>query len=132
MFAPVHGFSGFSVNTIDEARQFYGEILGLEVSEEGMGILTIVLPGGASVIAYPKGAAHEPATFTILNFVVDDIDSAVAALNASGVETKIYDDEPGMPPTDSLGVMRGKATGAGPDIAWFRDPAGNVLSVLCD
>lgn len=132
MFSPLHGFSGFSVRDVDEARVFYGETLGLGVSLESMGILEITLPGGARVIAYPKGDAHEPATFTILNLVVSDIDEAVRALNERGVRTKIYDDEPGMPHTDALGILRGKAAGEGPDIAWFLDPSGNVLSVLSD
>lgn len=132
MFSPVHGFSGFSVRDVEGAKAFYGEKLGLEVSLNAMGILDISLPGGAHAIAYPKGDAHEPASFTILNFVVSDIDEAVRALNDSGITTKIYGDEPGMPPTDDLGIARGKAAGQGPDIAWFRDPSGNILSVLSD
>ena len=130
MFTPVYGFSGFSVHDVHAAQSFYGETLGLDVSLGGMGILEIALPGGARAIAYPKGDAHEPATFTILNFEVDDIDEAVRSLNERGVSTKIYGDEPGMPPTDERGISRGKAAGQGPDIAWFRDPSGNVLSVL--
>jgi len=89
-----------------------------------MGILDIALGSGAHVIAYPK-PDHEPAGFTILNFPVDDVDAAVDALNAKGVVTKIYDGEYGG---DEKGISRGY----GPDIAWFRDPAGNVLSVLKD
>jgi len=121
-----HAFSGFSVTDVDEAKKFYGDVLGLTAEVESMGILTITLPGGARVIAYPKGGDHVPATFTILNFEVDDIDSAVDELNSKGVVTKIYD---GLF-TDDKGVQRGKASGEGPDIAWFRDPSGNVLSVL--
>jgi len=121
-----HAFSGFSVSDVDEAKSFYGDVLGLTAEVESMGILTITLPGGASVIAYPKGGDHVPATFTILNFEVDDIDAAVDELNAKGVVTKIYD---GFY-TDDKGIQRGKASGEGPDIAWFRDPSGNVLSVL--
>jgi predicted enzyme related to lactoylglutathione lyase len=122
-FAPTHAFSGFSVNDTEAARQFYGGTLGLEVSDGPMGILQLSLPGGARVIMYPK-PDHEPASFTILNFAVDDVEAAVDELNGRGVQTKIYDD-PGLP-TDAKGIMRGN----GPDIAWFKDPAGNVLAVL--
>ena len=118
-----HAFSGFSVTDVDEAKQFYGDALGLVVTVNEMGILDIELPGGAHVIAYPK-PNHEPATFTILNFEVDDVEAAVDELNARGVVTKIYTD-PDFG-TDAKGVSRGQ----GPDIAWFKDPAGNVLSVL--
>ncbi|MET0714136.1 MAG: VOC family protein [Mycetocola sp.] len=123
MFTPVHAFSGFSVDDIDAARSFYSEKLGLTVADDDMGILRITLPGGAEVIAYPK-PDHTPATFTILNFVVSDVDTAVDELNGRGVTTKIYDDE--NLPTDGKGIMRDN----GPTIAWFRDPAGNVLSVI--
>ncbi|NQX12841.1 VOC family protein [Microbacteriaceae bacterium VKM Ac-2855] len=125
MFTPTSAFSGFSVDDTEAARAFYAGSLGLEVTDSGSGILAIQLPGGGYVIAYPK-QNHEPATFTILNFEVDDIDAAVTELNAAGVVTTIYDDMP----TDGRGIMRGKAHDRGPDIAWFRDPAGNVLSVL--
>ena len=122
-----HAFSGFSVDDIEAARAFYGGVLGLAATDGEMGNLQLTLPGGHEVFIYPK-EDHVPATFTILNFVVDDIDAAVKELNDSGIETKIYDD-PNLP-TDDLGIARGKAAGFGPDIAWFRDPAGNVLSVL--
>jgi predicted enzyme related to lactoylglutathione lyase len=118
-----YAFSGFSVTDVDAAKQFYGDALGLVVSINEMGILDIELPGGAHAIAYPK-PNHEPATFTILNFEVDDVEAAVDELNARGVVTKIYSDPDYG--TDAKGVSRGQ----GPDIAWFRDPAGNVLSVL--
>jgi catechol 2,3-dioxygenase-like lactoylglutathione lyase family enzyme len=127
MLTTKHAFSGFSVSDIGAAKRFYGETLGLKVSEEAMDILDITLPGGGSVIAYPKDD-HVPATFTILNFVVDDIDKAVDELAASGVSFERYE---GMP-HDEKGVLRGKAANMGPDIAWFLDPAGNVLSVLTD
>lgn len=123
MLTTTTAFSGFSVDDIDAARTFYGETLGLNVEHGDMGILSLTLPGGAHAIIYPK-PDHTPATFTILNFVVADVDSAVAELNAAGVTTKIYDDA--QLPTDQNGVMRGN----GPTIAWFRDPAGNVLSVI--
>jgi predicted enzyme related to lactoylglutathione lyase len=122
-FAPQRAFSGFSVNDTAAARQFYAGTLGLEVSEGPMGLLELSLPGGARVIMYPK-PDHEPASFTILNFAVDDVEAAVDELNGRGVQTKIYDN-PDLP-TDGKGIMRGN----GPDIAWFKDPAGNVLAVL--
>lgn len=115
-------FSGFAVDDIDSARAFYADTLGLPVERNEMGILEITLGSGAQVIAYPK-PDHEPAGFTILNFPVEDVEMAVDELNARGVVTKIYDGEFGG---DAKGISRGY----GPDIAWFRDPAGNVLSVL--
>ncbi|MGZ8805003.1 MAG: VOC family protein [Microbacterium sp.] len=115
-------FGGFAVDDIDAARAFYADTLGLEVELNDMGILEITLGSGAHVIAYPK-PDHEPAGFTILNFPVDDVEAAVDELNARGVVTKIYDGPYG-------GDAKGIARGNGPEIAWFRDPAGNVLSVL--
>ena len=120
---PTQVFSGFSVNDTAAAKQFYGGTLGLEVTEGPMGTLELSLPGGAKVMMYPK-PDHEPATFTILNFAVEDVEAAVDQLNGRGVQTKIYND-PDLP-TDDKGIMRGN----GPDIAWFKDPAGNVLAVL--
>jgi predicted enzyme related to lactoylglutathione lyase len=122
-FTPAHAFSGFSVNDTAAAKQFYGGTLGLEVAEGPMGTLELSLPGGAKVMMYPK-PDHEPATFTVLNFAVEDVEAAVDQLNGRGVQTKIYND-PDLP-TDDKGIMRGN----GPDIAWFKDPAGNVLAVL--
>ncbi|MGD8195937.1 VOC family protein [Herbiconiux sp. P18] len=119
------GYSGFSVRDVEEARAFYGTALGLVATINAMGILDLELPGGAHVIAYPK-PDHEPAAFTVLNLEVADIDAAVDELEAAGVAIERYD---GMP-QDDRGVMRGKAAGRGPDIAWFRDPSGNILSVL--
>ncbi|MCU1557219.1 MAG: glyoxalase [Microbacteriaceae bacterium] len=123
MFTTDRAFSGFSIDDFEAARKFYGETLGLRVSKDGMGFLNIHLDSGATVLAYVKGN-HEPASYTIMNFPVDDVDAAVDDLNSRGVTTKIYDD--GQMPADHKGIMRGN----GPDIAWFRDPAGNVLSVL--
>jgi len=123
MFTPSGAFSGFSVDDIPEAKRFYGETLGLNVTENEMGILELHLDSGARVIVYGK-PNHEPASFTILNFDVDDLESAVDDLNSRGVKTKIYDDT--QFPSDEKGIVRGE----GPAIAWFRDPAGNVLSVL--
>jgi catechol 2,3-dioxygenase-like lactoylglutathione lyase family enzyme len=127
MFRTRHAFSGFSVDDLDAARTFYGGALGLRVVDGEMGNLQLTLPGGHEVFIYPK-EDHLPATFTILNFVVDDVDAAVDELNAAGVVTKIYRDPDYN--TDEKGIARGRAAGYGPDIAWFRDPAGNVLSVL--
>ena len=123
MFTNGRAYSGFSVDDIDAAREFYGEVLGLQVGDAPMGFLTLHLAGGADVLVYSKDG-HEPASFTILNFPVSDIEAAVDDLNARGVATKIYSDD--VLPTDAKGIARG----SGPDIAWFRDPAGNVLSVL--
>jgi len=115
-------FSGFSVNDIPKARKFYGETLGLEVSESN-GLLTLRLAGGASVLIYPK-PNHIPATFTILNFPVDSVDEAVDRLTKRGVHLEIYN-QPELK-TDERGIFRN----GGPTIAWFKDPAGNILSVL--
>lgn len=120
MLSGSHAFSGFSSNDIAAARAFYGGTLGLEVTEEH-GMLTLHLAGGGTVLIYPK-QNHEPASFTVLNFPVDDIDRAVDDLVAAGVRFERYD---GMTQDD-----RGIARGNGPDIAWFKDPAGNILSVL--
>ncbi len=116
-------FSGFSANDIAKAREFYGRTLGLEVSEEH-GILNLHLGGGANVLVYPK-ANHTPASFTVLNFPVDDVDKAVDELTRRGVRFEIYN-EPEFK-TDAKGISRGNG---GPTIAWFKDPAGNILSVL--
>ena len=123
MFTAEHAFSGFSIDDKEAALHFYADVLGLEVIENDMGFLEIVLGSGAHVLAYVK-PDHTPASFTILNFPVADVDAAVDELNAKGVTTKIYSDD--ELPTDAKGIARG----FGPDIAWFRDPAGNVLSVL--
>ena len=124
-FFPDRAFSGFSVDDAPAAKTFYGETLGLEVVDNAMGFVEIVLASGAHILVYTK-PNHEPASFTILNFPVDDVDAAVDELNARGVVTKIYSD-PDFG-TDEKGIARGN--GRGPDIAWFRDPAGNVLAVL--
>ncbi|WP_438855080.1 VOC family protein [Agromyces sp. M3QZ16-3] len=124
-------FSGFSVDDVEAAREFYGTTLGLTVEDApGAGGLTVRLPSGQGVLLYPT-EAHQPARYTMLNLVVDDIDRAVDELNAAGVVTKIYSGDESYG-TDERGINRGSATGMGPDIAWFRDPAGNVLSVLAE
>jgi predicted enzyme related to lactoylglutathione lyase len=119
-------FSGFSVNDIERAKEFDGGTLGLEVSEAN-GMLSLKLGSGATVLIYPK-ANHEPATFTILNFPVADVDQCVDVRSSRGVSFEQYD-FPEMK-TDEKGIMRGQ--GRGPDIAWFQDPAGNIISVLKD
>jgi predicted enzyme related to lactoylglutathione lyase len=121
MLEDAHAFSGFSVDDLERAKQFYGETLGLQVSESPAG-LELELGGGTTVFIYPK-PNHEPATFTVLNFAVTSIDEAVDDLSAAGVRFERYD---GIE-SDERGVARG---GDGPTIAWFKDPAGNILSVL--
>lgn len=127
-FSAANAFSGFSVDSIDEAFAFYSEKLGMTVARNTMGFLDIHLAGGGSVLVYSK-PNHEPASFTILNFPVADVDAAVAELNERGVVTKIYTD-PHFG-TDERGIAHG-GPGRGPTIAWFRDPAGNVLSVMSE
>ncbi len=123
MFKDSAAFSGFSADDIAAAKTFYGETLGLEV-EELDGMLELRLATGGRVLIYPK-PNHVPATFTVLNFPVPDIDKAVGDLRARGVSFESYD-LPGLK-TDESGVARG---GSGPAIAWFTDPAGNILAVL--
>ena len=124
MFQPKTAFSGFSVNDLAKAKEFYAQTLGLKVVEEGVG-LRLHLPGGGTAFAYPKDD-HQPATFTLLDFVVDDIDEAVDELKSRGVSFDCYE---GMS-QDEKGIMRGISQNMGPDIAWFKDPAGNILAVL--
>lgn len=122
MFETTRVFSGFSVNNVPAARRFYSETLGLKVSEDH-GMLRLHIRGGYEVVVYPK-PNHTPATFTILNFPVADVEQAVDALVKRGVRFEHYE---GMN-LDEKGVMRGQ----GPEIAWFTDPAGNILSVIQD
>lgn len=117
-------FSGFSVDDVEAARHFYADRLGLTV--EGDDLLWIRVPGDSGVLVYPKGDAHEPASFTVLNFPVDDVPGTVAALRERGVVFERYAGTPVE--TDDDFVFRG----GGPLIAWFTDPAGNVLSVIQD
>jgi len=114
-------FSGFSTNDIEAAKDFYGETLGVEITEDPAG-LGLNLAGGGSVFVYPK-ESHEPADFTVLNFPVDDIDAAVDSLTERGVSFERYEgfDQ------DDRGIA---APSPGPRIAWFKDPAGNILSVM--
>jgi catechol 2,3-dioxygenase-like lactoylglutathione lyase family enzyme len=115
-------FSGFSVDDVEKAKAFYREVLGVEVGDQ-MGGLSLSIGGGKYVFVYPKDD-HVPATYTCLNFPVDDIDPAVDELAGKGVVFERYD------MTDDKGIARGKESGMGPDIAWFKDPAGNILSVV--
>ena len=123
MLKDTKAFSGFSANDIPKAKQFYQDTLGLDVTENN-GMLTLKFTNGAQVIIYPK-PNHTPATFTVLNFPVDNVEKAVDDLTAKGVKFEHYD----MPQlkTDEKGIVRGNG---GPTIAWFTDPAGNILSVL--
>jgi predicted enzyme related to lactoylglutathione lyase len=116
-------FSGFAVNDLDAARRFYADTLGVRVTDvpEMGGLMRLNLGSGADVLVYAK-PDHEPATFTILNFPVADVEAAVDELTGRGVTFLQYDN----PPTDEKGIMRA----GGPLIAWFTDPAGNVLSVI--
>ena len=120
-FKNTKAFSSFSVKDLDEAKRFYGQTLGLEVSESDEGLI-LQTKGGIDVFIYPK-PDHTPATFTVLNFVVDNVDRAVDELTKMGVRFQIYDK--GELKTDDRGVFQGK-----PKIAWFNDPAGNFLSIL--
>ena len=123
MFRGTKAFSGFSVDDLAAAKVFYGQTLGLEV-EEASGALQLKIAGGNSIYVYPK-PNHAPATYTILNFPVEDIDKAVDDLTAKGIKFEQYDNM-----TDEKGIARGRSQNMGPDIAWFTDPAGNILSVL--
>ena len=120
MLADSKAFSGFAVPDIEAAREFYADRLGLEVSDEN-GLLTLHLAGDRPTLIYPK-PDFQPATYTVLNFPVDDVEAAVDELSARGVQFEKYDgfDQ------DEKGIARGN----GPDIAWFKDPAGNILAVL--
>jgi catechol 2,3-dioxygenase-like lactoylglutathione lyase family enzyme len=120
MFANTKAFSGFAVDDIPRAQQFYGETLGLRVTEQ-YGLLTLHIAGDRDTLIYPK-PDHTPATYTILNFPVDDIEATVDELTARGVALEHYDGAS----QDERGIARGE----GPYIAWFKDPAGNILSVL--
>ncbi len=121
MFKDTKGFTSFSTNNIESAKLFYPGILGLKVTEGDMGILTLHLAGGGTVIIYPK-PNHVPATFTVLNFAVKSVEKTVDELNALGIFFEKYE---GIE-ADEKGIVRGN----GPVIAWFKDPAGNILSVL--
>src|SRR5476651_1519604 len=116
-------FGGYSVDDVQKAKAFYEGVLGLDVSER-MGMLVLNIHGSNPVIVYPKGPGHSPATFTVLNFPVDDIDKAVDELTQRGVKFEHYGEHFKQ---DAKGIARDPR---GPFIAWFKDPAGNILSVL--
>ncbi len=122
MFSDTKAFSSFSVNDLQKAKEFYGQTLGLSVEEGDMDTLSLKIKGGANILIYPK-PDHTPASFTILNFPVKDIEQAVDKLAQKGVRFQQYE---GELKTDEKGIFRG----GGPLIAWFTDPAGNILSVL--
>ena len=121
MFSNTPTFSSFAVDDLDAARSFYRDTLGVTVSDGPMGVLSLDLADGRTTMIYPK-PDFAPATYTILNFAVDDVDAAVDELGSRGVEFERYD---GLE-QDEKGIARGQ----GPDIAWFKDPAGNILAVL--
>jgi predicted enzyme related to lactoylglutathione lyase len=123
MFKDSKAFSGFAVKDIDAAKSFYGDTLGLDARDGPMGMLELHLGSGAVVLVYPKDD-HEPATFTILNLPVNDVDAAVDQLTRAGVKMEHYGPDFGQ---DDKGIARGNE---GPTIAWFRDPSGNVIAVL--
>lgn len=118
------GFSSFAANDIPKAKDFYENTLGLTVRDNPMGVIEIEISGSSNILVYPK-QNHLPATFTVLNFPVDNIDKAVDELSKKGVSFEQYDDE--YLKTDEKGISRGNG---GPSIAWFKDPSGNILSVL--
>lgn len=124
MFADTPAFSGFSVDDQEAAKKFYGETLGLSVVDNGMGLMLHLK--GCDVFVYAK-PNHQPATYTVLNFAVEDIDKAVDELAAKGIEFERY---PDMGHQDDKGIARGREANMGPDIAWFKDPAGNILAIL--
>ena len=131
MLQLLSGFSGFSVDTLETVKPFYTDVLGLKIEEQpGMGI-KLHLPGGdTSVFVYEKGEDHTPAAFTVLNLAVANIDDAVDELTKAGVQFEMYGDMGNGATQDEKGILRGLAANQGPDIAWFRDPAGNIFSVL--
>jgi catechol 2,3-dioxygenase-like lactoylglutathione lyase family enzyme len=124
MFRDSHAFSGFSTNDIPMTKDFYARTLGLEVTEEN-GMLTLHLGGGGTVLIYPKDD-HQPASFTVLNFPVPDIDRAADELTKAGVEFERYEGSN----QDERGIARPPKPEYGPPIAWFKDPAGNIVSVI--
>jgi catechol 2,3-dioxygenase-like lactoylglutathione lyase family enzyme len=125
MFKNSKAFSSFSVDDLQKAKEFYGQTLGLDISESKEGLM-LKIAGGGTVFLYPK-PNHSPASFTVLNFPVDDIDRAVDQLTGIGLRFESYG---GDIKTDDKGIFRGASRGEGPNIAWFKDPAGNILSVF--
>lgn len=128
MLKDAKAFSGFSVKDAQETVDFYGKTLGLRIEQGSMG-MQLHLSDGLHVFVYEK-QDHVPAAYTILNFEETDVDAAVDELVASGVVFEHYD--MGTAKTDEKGILRGKSVNMGPDIAWFKDPSGNILSILCN
>lgn len=126
MLQALKAFSGISVNNLQEAREFYVDTLALKLVDDRMG-LQLELPGGGQLFIYEK-QDHQPATYTALNFIVANIDDTVDHLMSHGIMFEHYDTMP--VPQDDKEILRGKAAHEGPDIAWFKDPAGNILAVL--
>lgn len=128
MFGDSNAFSSFSVNDLQAAKEFYSEILGLKVSDNPMGVLELHLKGNSNnVMVYPK-PDHQPASYTVLNFLMPDLERAVDALIVKGVTFEQYHTE--YLNTNEKGIMYGN--GRGPDIAWFKDPAGNILALIAE
>jgi predicted enzyme related to lactoylglutathione lyase len=128
MFQDSKAFSSFSVNNLADAKTFYSDTLGLQVTNNPMGVIELHIAGSSNIMLYPKDD-HQPATFTVLNFTVPNIDEAVDTLIGKGIVFEQYKAGEGMN-TDEKGIVRGN--GHGPNIAWFKDPAGNILSVIED
>lgn len=128
MFEVKSGYAGFSVKDLDQAKAFYVDVLGLSVSDDEMGIM-VNLPGDGKVFIYSK-ENHEPSTYTVLNLLVSDISESVDALNEKGVEFEQYDFTDFK--TDEKGIVWGMKSGDGPNIAWFKDPSGNIFSLIED
>ena len=120
----IHGFGSYSVKDVAKVLDFYKDTLGLNAEiDDKMGIMHVAMPGGGEVIIYPKGPAHEPASFTVLNLIVTDIEACVDELTASGVVFEQYD-------TDAKGIARTSEDQDSSAIAWFKDPDGNILSLI--
>jgi catechol 2,3-dioxygenase-like lactoylglutathione lyase family enzyme len=128
MLTALNAFSGLSVDNIQKAREFYVDTLALTLKDDRMG-LQLELPGGGQLFIYEK-QNHIPASYTALNFVVENIDETVNHLKSHGITFEHYDNMPA--PQDEKEILRGKAVQQGPDIAWFKDPAGNILAILED
>lgn len=126
MFKDTKAFSSFSVDDLQKAKKFYSEVLGVEVIDNPMGLIDLHIAGGYKILVYPK-PNHEAATYTVLNFMVKNIDETVDALIKKGITFEQYS---GQMQTDEKGIVRGE--NYGPNIAWFKDPAGNILSVIED
>ena len=127
MLKDTYTFNSFTTNDLETSRKFYAETLGLHVVENEMGILEIQAGGSNRFIIYPKGGDHQPANFTVLNFQVKGIEKVVDHLTNKGI---IFEQYPEPMKTDEKGICRTSDTNTGPNIAWFKDPAGNILSIM--